>query len=86
MFFVQLLLMGTQTILINMVLVTHVDHDNVMVRTNLNPNSTMKHNNPSSNVFLKKFKQNFNLTMHETWDEGHKAIVQNCISNYYWTN
>jgi hypothetical protein len=47
MFFVQLLLMGTQTILIKIIPFTHADHDNVMVRTNLNPSSTMKHNNPS---------------------------------------
>jgi hypothetical protein len=46
-FFVQLLLMGTQTILIKIIPFTHVDRDNVMVKTNLNPSSTMKHNNPS---------------------------------------
>jgi hypothetical protein len=52
MFFVQRLLMGTQTILIKIIPFTHVDHDNVMVRTNLNPSSTMKHNNPSSILFF----------------------------------
>ncbi len=56
MFFVQLLLIGTQTILIKIIPFTHVDHDNVMVRTNLKLSSTMKHNNPSFKI--KKLKKN----------------------------